>query len=80
MECLRILHDHLVREVKEQLYSSRLDHLKLKKSTNTCEECSEAHEAVHLKRIKTSFGLLYQEGQQLELKDDGSIEKDDLAL
>jgi hypothetical protein len=60
MEGFRILHDHLVREAKEDLYSSRLDHLKFqKKSSNTYEECSEVHEAVHLKRLKTSFGLLY---------------------
>jgi hypothetical protein len=80
METFRLLHDHLVKEAKEELYTSRLDHLKIRRGTNTCEECSEAHEAIHIKRIKTSFGLLYQEGQQQEVKDDHTIEKEDLAL
>lgn len=80
MESFRILHDHLVKETKEELYTSRLDNLKIRRAINTCEECSEAHEAIHLKRMKTSFGLLYQDGEQQEPKGDNAIEKDDLAL
>jgi hypothetical protein len=73
MESFRVLHDHLVKEAREGLYSSRQEHLKLKKTSNTCEECSEVHEAIHLKRLKTSFGLLYPEGQ-------GQGQKADLAV
>lgn len=57
VEILKIAHDYLNKQVKEGLYSDKADNFKLKRNTkNLCEECYNTHEAVHLRRLKTSFG------------------------
>lgn len=61
-QIVKTMHDALSKSVRENLFVNRLDNLKHHKNvSNICEECRENHQATHLKKLRTEFGMLYPE-------------------
>jgi hypothetical protein len=81
VEVLKISHDYLSKQVREALHSEKAEHFKFKRnSKNLCEECFNSHEAVHLRRLKTSFGCDFPDREVVESKKNEESVVEDLAM